>query len=142
MAIHNQSNYRVEVLRGDAPIRGLWTEFEGGESTRPVTKVRDGGRNNKTVVGLPDVGDITLSRPFDTDDDAWLPQLVRNFHANRAVGYTISKQKLSETGGNLNRPEQWTDCTVVSISSPTVAINADANAAMLEIVFSANNRQA
>lgn len=51
-------------------ITGTFAQKSGGEVTSDATKVWDGGATEADVIAAPpEVGDVTLTRPFDPERD-------------------------------------------------------------------------
>jgi hypothetical protein len=59
-----------QFLWGVDGISGPFAQKSGGEVTSDATKVRDGGALTADVIAAPpEVGDVTLTRPYDPERD-------------------------------------------------------------------------
>lgn len=102
-------------------VDGISTPFaqkSGGEVTSDATKVWDGGATRPDVISAPaEVGDITLTRPFDPDrDQEVLNRLIALVGQWRT---TVSGQPLN---GDLRaarvKPRVYPDALLIGVREP------------------------
>ena len=95
-----------------------WANKSGGEVTADSNKVYDGGSLVADVLASPaEVGDLTISRPFDPDRDHDLcTQLVR------IVGQWRTTVSVQPTYGDLSaakvKPRVYSNCLLTGVREP------------------------
>ncbi|HXH77316.1 hypothetical protein [Nocardioides sp.] len=101
----SQQNSLITVAVDGIPL-GVWDTRTGGESSAEVSKYRPGGMaKQKLRSGLPEVGDVTVSREFEFDRDNDLQKRLRA-RAGRAP-MSVSDQPLDDDGVAFGKPTVW-----------------------------------
>jgi hypothetical protein len=90
----------------DGASLGVFDTRSGGESSADVTKYRPGGmQKQKTRGGLPDQGDVTVGREFETERDNEVARMLRG-RAGRAP-MSVTDQPLDDNGVPFGKPTTW-----------------------------------
>lgn len=102
----SQQQTLVTVAVDGIPL-GVFDTRSGGESSAEITKYRPGGMARQKVRGgLPEVGDVTVSRENENERDAELARQLRT-RAGRAP-MVVNEQPLDDNGAPWGKPTTWT----------------------------------
>lgn len=86
---------------------GIFDTRSGGESSAEVSKYRPGGMaRQKTRGGLPEAGDVTVTRENEPERDNDLAKHLRT-RVGRAP-MTVNEQPLDDNGNPWGKPTTWT----------------------------------
>lgn len=103
MVAQMQSLVTVAV---DGVSLGVFDTRTGGETSAEVSKYRPGGMaKQKTRGGLPDQGDVTVTREWENERDNEVERILRN-RAGRAP-MSVSDQPLDDNGIPFGKPKVW-----------------------------------
>lgn len=100
-------------------ISGPFAQKTGGEVTADATKVRDGGALKAEVIAAPpEVGDITLTRPYDPERDQ--PILDRLIAMVGQFRTTVSGQPLDSSMRVVRgvKPRVYPDALLTGVREP------------------------
>lgn len=127
----NASEGSILVSVGNLP--GYFTTCTGGEVTLDTSTVTNGGDDFETTIpGQKKIGQLTVTRPFDTErDSAICRDLKRLMPKYRA---TVSKQIISADGVIREKPIVYPNALLISVTEPD-ANWGSSNAAMMELKF-------
>lgn len=121
-----------------AGINGTWAQKSGGEITSDATKVRDGGALVPDVLAAPpEVGDVTLTRPYDPDrDQDVLDRLITMVGQWRT---TISGQPLTaDMRVARTKPRVYPEALLIGVREPESDADSG-DSATLELTFAAGS---
>jgi hypothetical protein len=99
-------------------ISGNFAQKSGGEVTSDATKVWDGGATQPDVIAAPaDVGDVTVTRPFDPlRDQDILNRLIK------VVGQWFTTLSIQPTEGDMRtarvKPRVYPNALLTGVREP------------------------
>lgn len=97
--------------------RKYFAQVSGGEIQASVEKVYDGGATFPDVLPAPiEVGDVTVTRHYDPDDDAPVISFYR-----QAVGkqrFRVDVYTLDADGAITGKVRKYENCLLVNITEP------------------------
>lgn len=97
--------------------RQYFAQVSGGEIQASVEKVYDGGATFPDVLPAPiEVGDVTVTRHYDPDDDAGIIS-----HYRQSVGkarFRVEIFTLDADGAIVGKVRKYEKCLLVNISEP------------------------
>lgn len=103
MVAQMQSLITVAV---DGVSLGVFDSRTGGESGGEASKYRPGGMAKQKIrASLADVGDVTVSREFETERDNEVLRMLRT-RTGRAP-MSVNDQPLDENGVAFGKPTTW-----------------------------------
>jgi hypothetical protein len=122
---------RIDGIAGEWPY---WANKSGGEVTASSNKVYDGGTLTADVLASPaEVGDLTISRPFDPDRDHDLCTSLIGL-----VGQWRTTISMQPTYGDLSaarvKPRVYSNCLLTGVREPESDASSG-DAADFELTF-------
>lgn len=116
-------------------IIGTFAQKTGGEVTSDATRVWDGGATKAEVIGAPpEVGDVTLTRPYDPERDQ--DMLTRLLGLVGQWRTTVSGQPLSSDMRVVRgvKPRVYPDALLTGVREPESDASSG-DVADLELTF-------
>jgi hypothetical protein len=124
------------TYRGETKDLGEFNGFDGGEATADSSKVRRGGSTTrKALGGVPDIGDVTISRDYDLARDHIIIHWLYG-----AVGYADVQAKwwpLDDDNRPYGRPVIYTG-KLIGCTKPGLDVESSDPAA-LELTVSCDS---
>lgn len=136
MAVKNESQFVVLISSWYKQLD--FTEFSGGESSRPVERYPL-GLEDKTgfTVGIEEISDITLKAPYDPDIHDELYAKYKTY-CGEPIDITVTPIKICPQRTPDGKTESFTGCVPIKCKRPNVNRGGKATG-MFEITFAVSN---
>lgn len=123
-----------QIVASVRNIDGYFAQVSGGEVTSSAEKVFDGGSlTPETLTGVREIGNVTVSRPYNPYNDAPLLRTLRT-----KVGRWRSDVIVQDCDADLvpiGQPRVYNDAVLVGLSEPDGDASSG-SAAMFTLTFS------
>lgn len=113
---------------------GVFDTRTGGETSAEVSKYRPGGMGKqRTRMALPEQGDVTVGREFETERDNEVLRTLRG-RTGRAP-MSVNEQPLDDNGAPFGKPTTWVG-RLQSVNGGDADSNSN-DGRMIELVMTA-----
>lgn len=100
-------------------IDGEFSTFSGGEKTKSTSKAWNGGAQVPDIVASPpEVGNITVGRPYNPRRDQPVIEQMRRRIGRNDERFTVRKQPLDGNDTPVGKAETYTGCVLVGVTAP------------------------